>query len=90
MGFGFGSTTHSRILAGAIPRNGFRIGNTTFFQTAKALSGYGCVTVSGVDHYFIREKWAINGFSANNPANVAAGVNLVVAYLLSRGYVVAP
>ena len=90
LGFTSGSNTSSRILAGAIPRNGFRIGNTTFFQTAKAISGYGCVTVPGTDHFFVREKWTINGFSASNPVNTNAGVALVVAYLAGRGYIQVP
>jgi hypothetical protein len=90
IGFQSGVNTSSRVLIGSVPRNGFRIGNTTFFQTAKTIGGYGAVTVPGTDHFFVRERWTINSFSASNPVNTNAGVTLATAYLLGRGYIQIP
>jgi len=86
IGFQFNGQTSSRVVIGSVPRNGFRIGNTTFFQTAKVIGGFGSLTVPLTEHYSIRERWAINSFSASNPVNTNAGASLVTVYLVGRGW----
>lgn len=87
----FGTATANgmaRSYMGAIPRNGFRLGNVIFSQTAKSVSGRG--SVIGTDHFTVSDTWTIASQSGAGPVNTAAGVTLVTAYLVGRGYVQVP
>ena len=78
--------TQSRAYIGPVPKNGFRIGNTTFFQTAKALKGVGGVNVPGLDYFVRADSLKIDPLSGANPADTNAGITLVTAQLAAKGY----
>lgn len=87
--FGFaGGNGMARSYMGKYPANGFRFGNVVFLQTARVLYGRG--SVIGADHWTVTDKWIMNTQSGAAPANTAAGVTLVTAFLAGKGFVSVP
>lgn len=91
IGFQGSGVTYAGAYGGPIPRNGFIINNTTFFQTAKGLRGGGTTTVNTQNQfeYFTQgQSLVIDALTASNPApmNTTQGTSLVTARLTGFGY----
>ena len=82
-----GGFIHAMTYIGIIPRNGFRIANKTFFQTARSLKGKGSVNVAGTDFFTRTDTFTIDPLSANiNLATTQDGVTVVRAQLEGKGF----
>lgn len=79
-----GANGMARSYLGKIPRNGFRFNVITFLQTAKSVAGRGSVLAA--DHFTVTDKWTMDKLSGAGPANTAAGVGLVKAFLEGKNY----
>lgn len=89
--FQAGNVAHTLTYIGAIPRNGFRIGNKTFFQTARALKGKGSVNVGNLDFFTRTDTFTIDPLSANpNLVTTNDGVILVRTQLEGKGFLFDP
>lgn len=86
VGFQSGGATNARSYNGAIPKNGFRIQNTTFLGTARSLKGNGAVTVGANDQYIRTDTFTLDTLSAANPATTDVGRDAVIALLVAKGY----
>jgi hypothetical protein len=94
VGYQNGATNDARAYIGSIPKLGFRIKEILFTGIAKALKGTGAVTVGGLDHFTISDKWKLDALSAlptvvgsNNTNDGRAAVQV---FLESKGFVLVP
>lgn len=80
------SYCQSRIYRGHISRIGFRLNGLTFFNSARVLRGFGTTTSIDYDHFRTSNVLRIDPLTGNAPADVDAGVAMVVAKLVDLGY----
>ncbi len=86
LGFQTGNTTEARAYGGAIPKFGFRIGNTTYVGFSKSLKGKGAVSVNNLDNFGRSDSFTIDTLMGANPVNTNAGVALVTAFLEGKNF----